>query len=392
MDKLQLLATLRRFSSKVEDVELSDRSSAPVDSVDLGDCPVDVWAALTVAHALAALRGYQAAHEFADTDESSRKREIDGAATAAAESVFAQMDRQLVVASGEGAGDNAPGAEVGQKFGFSGSEKESVFGVFDYVDGTTLTARSMDGAISIGAISHAILSAPDLQAYCLLVPPYARDLNVDLLHGFPEHEGVGYIREIHSRWAMERESGERFPILTHSTDTGTFHTDLIAELRKIDDADVIIPNPVIIEPNFLLSAQGLGRIRVDCMIGVFGFPEMVFACSLLDLFDQDWRMFLRPASLEPKNRGMPSPRIEPLFSFTEDERQQLRAAGLTEDRQYSAEDFVPHGSTLAAAIFAVTNNKQLLLAAPQREETGWRVNGFVLAQSVTLRVSLVIAD
>jgi len=329
----------------------------------------------------------KAASEFKDSEENDRKRAIDGQATLGAEEVFQDSLEHIVVAAGEGAGDRMPGAHVGQQLGSEESKRETLYGIFDYVDGTTLAARGLDGAVSLGAIGRKVTSVPDLQVYCLLLPPYARDLDIDLFRGAPEHVGVEDILALYSRWKDWKVGHEGFRVLTHSVDTGTFHDDLIRALRGVGGVEVIIPHPVIIEPNYLLSIAGFGKESIDAMIGVFGFPEMVFACALFDLFKESgWRMVMRPAGLEAKSSGVRSRSLMPLLDFTDYEKLQLSAVGLLPDRQYERTDFVSTGSALAAAVFAVTDNPLLQLGAAVLRDGVWSVEGIMLTRASHVRV------
>ena len=100
-----------------------------------------------------------------------------------------------------------------------------------------------------------------------------------------------------------------------------------------------MPAPVIVEPPYVLARAGLVEPRVDTMIGVFGFPELVFACLLLELIAPQFTFVFRPASLSGLKHS--SSTLAPLFHFTEDEVRQLAEVGLDPHAQLTGSHLVP---------------------------------------------------
>lgn len=79
------------------------------------------------------------------------KNLVDGAAVAAMRNVLGGIRMDGIVVIGEGEKDEAPMLYIGEKIG-DGSEPQVDIAV-DPVDGTTLTARGLPGAISVVALS-----------------------------------------------------------------------------------------------------------------------------------------------------------------------------------------------------------------------------------------------
>ncbi|GHJ45781.1 hypothetical protein Cs7R123_31230 [Catellatospora sp. TT07R-123] len=364
-----LTEAIRSVDSRVSHVDVVERVGAVPESALL-ESPVPVL----IAAIAAAARG-AAVESMAPDDghaEDERKRRIDGAATEAAERVFVGSRLKVEVAAGEGLRDQSPGARAGQLIqGAHASEKWA--GVFDYVDGTTLAARRLPGALSLGSLGRGYRSVPDLQAYSVQVDAaVASGLNV---MSPPEEHIIPLLEALAGQRGI---SVGDLTIFTHSVSSNQSHATLIDILRQ-NVAQVVVPELVTVEPPALLSQIGLSGPRVDSMIGAMGLSELAFAATLLDLALPDSRFLFRVASIDGPRAAPETPTLEPMFSFSEHELEELRNLGWQPDLQYTSRDIVPAGSAKASAIFAVTCNKDFGLPAPVIEPMGDAVvHGYVL--------------
>lgn len=298
------------------------------------------------------------------------KLAVDDAATRAAEEVMGAAPFRLEVTAGEGVRDASAGAVTGQSIGATGSA-DVWHGVFDYVDGTTLAARSLPGALSLGAIGRGFRSVPDLQAYAVLAPVGALD-GFDLMSPPEEHAAAALARvSAHTGRALSDMT-----VVTHSVDSHRHHDTLIRSLRDTV-GEVIIPSPVIVEPPYLLSLTGLSPLRVDAMIGAIGLSELAFCAALVDLVDPEYEFVFRMASIDGQRRR-PAQTLDPLFEFSDAERAQLAGLGWETDRQYRGADIVAPGTAEVAAVFAVTGNAILSLPAPRSTGPSSASTGLVL--------------
>lgn len=159
---------VRAFDPSVREVHAVSAGSE-VDSRPSGFDPHGI---LVAAMAAAARAGKMAA-DSTTGEIQDRKRRIDHDATAAAESILRGFAERLVIVAGEGPGEQMPGAYVGQELGDASGRAWS--GVFDYIDGTTLTALGLPGALALGGLGQGLRAVPDLQAYAVLAPTSIAD-------------------------------------------------------------------------------------------------------------------------------------------------------------------------------------------------------------------------
>ncbi|SDJ35119.1 fructose-bisphosphatase class II [Nonomuraea jiangxiensis] len=386
-----------RAVTSADGVEPAGRDTGPGRAGRDTGAASDVPAVLVAAMAAAARAGRLAAGEPAGPEDAgsdqdgdqggdqgvqARKRRIDGQATAAAESILRGFAERLVIVAGEGPGEQMPGAFVGQELGGDASSPRTWSGIFDYVDGTTLTALGLPGALSLGGLGEGLRSVPDLQAYAVLAPvSIAGRLDLGTP---PEEHALDLIDAIGAECGVRRRGDLR--VVTHSHDTGPFHQTLIRRLREGGVGDVVVPDPVIIEPPYVLARAGLVEPRVDTMIGVFGFPELMFACLILELIAPQFTFVFRPASLSGL-RGESST-LAPLFDFEDDEVEQLAAVGLRPHEQFVGSHLVPAGTGRAAAMFSVTGSPLLRLDPPERHGDSVAVAGLLLERGRTTRLRI----
>ena len=315
---------------------------------------------------------------------------IDAEATRAAEECLEKFPGQLVVSAGEGAGEGMPGAWVGQEFGrFSRSlVPNGVTGIFDYIDGTTLTAKRLPGALSLGALGDRFHAVPDLQAYVAMLPS-EHSAEFDIMTSMPEDHALEYLDLVSKLMQKPRK---QMTVLTHSTDSGSYHDDLISVLRSAHVGRIIVPNPVMIEATYFLGLAGLGADAFDSMLSVCGLPEIAFVCALIDVLNLPYRLAIRLASLDAKTRGDWAHSLAPFFEFSEQELTLFEACGLSVDQQYSSVDLVAPGSCKFAVAIAVTENKRLALEGVRQVEGSKRLNGFMLRRGDAWRLDVMMKE
>lgn len=354
-DDSSLVSELKRLDPACVDVtidELSgrDASWSPPDLISL---------ATVVGAAAAAARGAATAAESARgrLELSALKKHIDGAATTAAEALLDAAAISIRVSAGEGERDASPGAEVGQRLGQSNGV-DVYSGVFDYVDGTALAAAGLPGALSLGGLGRDLRSVPDLQAFAVLVPTaVAHEIDV-----MARVEDV--VDDTVRRIARHAARDEReLVVATHSvSSTRSPHMAVVRRLRA-KGVHVLVPDPVTIEPPYLLSLAGLAAPRIDSMIGAIGLSELAFAALLLDLVRPGYAFVFRLAGVDAL-RASEGVRLDSMFDLTPTERESYARTGWNVARPYRTTDIVPEGHAVAAALFAVTANDMLDLAPP----------------------------
>jgi fructose-1,6-bisphosphatase/sedoheptulose 1,7-bisphosphatase-like protein len=345
---------------------------------------VDGQGVLIAAMAAAARAGWHAAlindHELAV-----RKRRVDACATRAAESILREFDAPLYVVAGEGPGEQMPGAFAGQRLGRSPIDhQESIWnGIFDYVDGTLLSVLGLPGALALGGLGMGMRSVPDLQAYAILVPQEITDeLDITTV---PEAHAVTAIDAI-MRTCGPATRGE-LRVVTHSDDTGPFHHNLIRKLQAAGVGHVIVPDPVIIEAPYVLARAGFVSSRIDTIIGVLGFPELMLAALLLDLLAPEFTFVFRVASLN--GTRSPAETLAPLFKFSATELADLDRFGWQPGRQYMGSHMVPAGSGRCAVLFAVTDNPLLRLRGPRMRNGLTSVDGLLVERGKVTQIRVM---
>ncbi|MEV0590941.1 fructose-bisphosphatase class II [Nonomuraea cavernae] len=384
-----VIHSVPRFSEswtrRIQAFDASVTEVHAVSSMDDQQSPAhgsDPHGILVAGMAAAARAGWLAAGPEAE-EVQVRKRRIDGDATAAAESILRRFADRLVIVAGEGPGEQMPGAFLGQELGHARDPSRTWSGIFDYVDGTTLTALGLPGALSLGGLGKGLRGVPDLQAYAVLAPvSIAGRLDIGTP---PEEHALDMVEAIGAECGVHRLGDLR--VVTHSQDTGAFHQTLISRLVDGGVGEVVVPDPVIIEPPYVLARAGLVEPRTDTMIGVFGFPELAFACLILDLIAPQFTFVFRPASLSGLRAK--SVTLAPLFDFEDEEVEQLADVGLGPHSRLLGSDLVPTGSGRAAAMFSVTGSPLLSLEPPARHDGAVSVEGLLVERGRMTRLKVI---
>jgi fructose-1,6-bisphosphatase II / sedoheptulose-1,7-bisphosphatase len=171
------------------------------------------------------------------------------------------------VVIGEGERDEAPMLFIGEKVGGGHGPKVDI--AVDPLEGTTLCAKNMPGAIATMAMAeaNALLNAPDVYMEKIAIGPgYAKGI-VDL-DASPEDN----IR------ALARAKGVKPEEITALILDRPRHADLVAAVRRAGAAVRFITDGDVAGVIHTADPESTG---IDIYIGVGGAPEGVLAASAL---------------------------------------------------------------------------------------------------------------
>ncbi len=175
------------------------------------------------------------------------------------------IDGEIVI--GEGERDEAPMLFIGEKVGNGTGPKVHI--AVDPLEGTTLCAKDMPGAIAVMAMAEAgkLLYAPDVYMNKIAIGPgYAQGV-VDL-DASPEDN-------IH---AMARAKGCKPHEVTALVMDRTRHEGLIAAIRKTGASIRLITDGDVAGVIFTTQPEKTG---IDIYLGIGGAPEGVLAAAAL---------------------------------------------------------------------------------------------------------------
>ena len=175
------------------------------------------------------------------------------------------IDGEVVI--GEGERDEAPMLFIGEKVGTRKGPKVDI--AVDPLEGTTLCAKDMPGAIAVMAMANAgtLLYAPDVYMNKIAVGPgYAKGV-VDL-DASPEDN-------IH---AIARAKGCKPHEVTALIMDRPRHADLIAAVRKTGASIRLITDGDVAGVIFTTMPEKTG---IDIYLGIGGAPEGVLAAAAL---------------------------------------------------------------------------------------------------------------
>ena len=171
------------------------------------------------------------------------------------------------VVIGEGERDEAPMLFIGEKVGGGHGPKVDI--AVDPLEGTTLCAKNMPGAIATMAVAeaNALLNAPDVYMEKIAIGPgYAKGI-VDL-DASPEDN----IR------ALARAKGVKPGEITALILDRPRHADLVAAVRKAGAAVRFITDGDVAGVIHTADPESTG---IDIYLGIGGAPEGVLAASAL---------------------------------------------------------------------------------------------------------------
>src|SRR6266513_2480345 len=197
-----------------------------------------------------------------------------GAEKAADQAAVDAMRRELnklpidgTVVIGEGELDEAPMLFIGEKVGNKHGPKVDI--AVDPLEGTTLCAKSMPGAIATMAIAEGgtLLNAPDVYMEKIAIGPGYPTGVVDL--DAPPEENIN---------RLAAAKGVRPADITALILDRPRHADLIAGVRKAGAAVRLITDGDVAGVIHTADAANTG---VDIYIGIGGAPEGVLAAAAL---------------------------------------------------------------------------------------------------------------
>jgi fructose-1,6-bisphosphatase II len=233
------------------------------------------------------------------------KNLVDGSAVSAMRFVLGNVHMDGIVVIGEGEKDEAPMLYIGEKIGDGSGLKLDI--AVDPVDGTTLTAKGLPGAISAVALSaRGTMNCPREVVYVnkIVAGPEARDVvNIDASVA----ENLNNIAKAKKRKVAE---------LTVVVLDRPRHDQLISEIRGagariklISDGDVAAG-----------IQAALPETGIDCLMGIGGTPEGVLSAAAIRCIGGVIQCKAWPRDEKEKNAAI--------------------AAGLDLDKVYSTEDLV----------------------------------------------------
>jgi fructose-1,6-bisphosphatase II len=233
-----------------------------------------------------------------------------------------EIDGRIVI--GEGERDDAPMLFIGEKLGRGGEHAWEVDIAVDPVEGTGITARMVNGSVTVIALSErdGLLYAPDVYMDKLVVCPPAAGM-VDLT--WPVAANLQAVaaslgREVRDLTVAILERPRHEQLIRDVRETG-------ARVKLIGDGDVIAA----------LSAAVRGT-NMHAVLGTGGAPEGVLAAAAL-----------RCLGGEIQGR---------FVARDDDERARLERAGVEEGRVYGTEELAP-GQQIVFSATGITDGDML---------------------------------
>jgi fructose-1,6-bisphosphatase II len=242
------------------------------------------------------------------------KNLVDGAAVGAMRSVLGYVRMDGVVVIGEGEKDHAPMLYIGEKIG-DGSELKVDIAV-DPVDGTTLMARGLPGAISTVALcTRGTMHCPTQFVYMnkIVTGAEARDC-IDI--NAPVAENLKNIAQ-----AKKRKLSQ----LTVVVLDRPRHEQLIEDIRRAGSRVKLISDGDVAAS---IEAALPGR-EVDALMGVGGTPEGVISAAAIRCIGGGIQCKAWPRD--------------------DQERQAAEAAGVDVNKVYKTEDLISSDDVFFAA-------------------------------------------
>jgi fructose-1,6-bisphosphatase II len=218
------------------------------------------------------------------------KNAADQKAVTAMRRAFDRVPARGEIVIGEGEMDEAPMLYIGEKVGPKDDSLPEVDIAVDPLEGTTLTAKGMPGAICVLAVAEKgmLLHAPDIY--------------MDKIAAGPEGKGVISLDKSPTEnvQALADAKGKRVHDMNVVLLDRPRHEPIIKELRKlgarvslISDGDV---NPTV--------AVGLPDTGIDLYLGIGGAPEGVLGAAALRCLGGEYQGRLRFADQGERDRAL----------------------------------------------------------------------------------------
>jgi fructose-1,6-bisphosphatase II / sedoheptulose-1,7-bisphosphatase len=291
---------------------MSTRSAPPQHAIERQLSLEIVRVTERAAIAAARLRGRGAEKQSDQAAVDAMRRELGGLT----------IDGTVVI--GEGEMDEAPMLFIGEKVGTGGGPKIDI--AVDPLEGTTLCAKNMPGAIATIAIAEhgSMLHAPDIYMDKIAIGPGYPKGVVDL--DAPAGENI---------LKLAKAKGVKPEAITAMILDRPRHADIIAGVRKAGAAVSLITDGDVAG---VIHTADPDRSGIDIFLGIGGAPEGVLAAAAL-----------RCIGGQMQTR---------LVVDTEEKRERVAKMGIKDPRRkYEIEDMV-RGDCLFAAT-GVTDGRML---------------------------------
>jgi fructose-1,6-bisphosphatase II / sedoheptulose-1,7-bisphosphatase len=252
------------------------------------------------------------------------EKKSDGAAVDAMRRELSSLAIDGTVVIGEGEMDEAPMLFIGEKVGTKHGPKVDI--AVDPLEGTTLCAKNMPGAIATLALAEdgTLLHAPDIYMDKIAVGPGFSKGVVDL--DAPADDNIR---------KLARAKGVKPDEITAMILDRPRHADLIAAVRKAGAAVSLITDGDVAG---VIHTADPDKTGIDIYLGIGGAPEGVLAAAALKCIG-----------------GQMQAR---LIVDTDEKRERVAKMGIKDPRQkYEIEDMV-RGECLFAAT-GVTDGRML---------------------------------
>ena len=217
------------------------------------------------------------------------KISADQAAVDAMRLVLNRVDMDGIVVIGEGEKDEAPMLFNGEKLGTG--ELPAVDIAVDPIDGTTLTAKGLPGALAVVALAEGgSMYDPHDIVYMnkIAVGPEARDM-IDINSSVEMN-----VRRVAR--ALRKESRD----ITVMVLDRPRHAELIAEIRQTGARILLITDGDVAGA----IATALDDSGVDMLMGIGGSPEAVITAAALKCMGGDMQCKLMPRNEEERQAAI----------------------------------------------------------------------------------------
>lgn len=281
------------------------------------------------------------------------KEAADAAATDAIRGMLQYVDMCGTCQIGEGIKDEAPGIFVGEKLGNWKPGSPHVSIALDPIDGTTLTAKGLPGAVAVIAAAKckseddvALLDVPTVYMEKIAVGPKVKDGPGQVRFDVPVEQNLELVA---------LKMGKRVRDLVVCVLDRPRHDKLIAEVRKTGASVRMIGDGDVAGA----IAPSMPDSGVDIYMGIGGAPEAVLAAAAIKCLGGEI--------------------VARMWPRDEAERKSALDTGISEDdlrRTYSSEDMA-QGDGIVFAATGITDSALL---------RGVTVNGTIArTQSVVMR-------
>jgi fructose-1,6-bisphosphatase II / sedoheptulose-1,7-bisphosphatase len=259
------------------------------------------------------------------------EKKSDQAAVDAMRRELNNLNIDGTVVIGEGEMDEAPMLYIGEKVGTKHGPKVDI--AVDPLEGTTLCAKNMPGAIATLAMANAgaLLHAPDIYMDKIAVGPGYPNGVVDL--DAPAEENI---------LSLAKAKGVKPEAITAMILDRPRHADLISAVRKAGAAVSLISDGDVAG---VIHTAEPGKTGIDIYLGIGGAPEGVLAAAALRCIGGQMQTRLVVDTDEKRERivrmGIRDPRKKYLIEDMVKGDCLFAATGVTDGRMLAGVKFGP---------------------------------------------------